>query len=1202
MKKSIFLESRRCVYFSDYTVGRITRSFIVFLAIFVLQVGVSFAQTVTIVKTNAKIVDIFKEIRKQTGFDFVYTSSQISNAHPVTINVKGVSLENALTACFKDQPLSYSIQNKTIVIKPKEAIQTPRSSTSPVTKIREISGQVSGPDGRPMPGVTVLSKELNVRTVTDRDGRYQIKVSDEKEATLIFSYIGMQSRQIAVTSLQNLNVTLTEIVKEMEEMVVTGYQVLKKSDVVGSVASIDAKDLNFNGINTLEQALQGKLAGVVVTSTSGMVGTKQNVRVRGTSTLIGTQEPIWVVDGIIQEDPLPFKAQELNTAGGINTDNFDYLRNFVGNSIRWLNPNDIQDITILKDASATAIYGVRAANGVIVITTKKGQVGPPAIVYSTNLSMTESVDYDKLNLMNSKERVAVSREIYERGLTSPFVNNSIGYAGALNEYLYLKTISADEFNARVAKMETVNTDWFKLLFRKPFSMSHNLGISGGNSTTRYYSSFGYSENNGTAIGNDMQSITGNLSISTQLWKNLSFNVRLSASKNTTNGFYQISPYDYATKVNRAIPAYTDNGDYNFYKNSSGYLFNFLNERNETGNVNNVLTANGVLDVNYQILKNLRFQTLFSYNSSSTNGSAYATEKTEYVSRALRYAEYGIKASDPAYINSRLPVGGEYNEVVSANRTWGWRNSLSYNETFAKKHTIALMLGWESNSSQYDGYQSTDYGYLRDRGKSFATLPLTVTSQKTVNSLLTQSVPVVIDRRVNTMGLYLTSSYTYDNRYIVNVSVRNDRSNRFGQFTNEKFNPVWAGGVRWNIANEKWFETNNWLNGLSIRSSFGYQRNIAANVSPDLIIKIPTGAPANNTESFTGETLLTVRSLPYGDLRWENTLSLNFGVDWSLFKNKISGSFEYYTKKGRELITSLDVPTEYGVNSMLVNGGSMNNSGYEVTANFVPVRTRNFTWSVNLNTSKNTNKVTKVGPQLVSWQTAASGQLNAVGAPVSGFYAFKYTGINPANGEPTFDLSTTPGADPNNPTSFMQYMGKLDPDFTSGLGMNFRYKMLTLSSSFYLQVGGKRFLSPLYNYASTNSGLPTEYENLSRQILDRWTPSNPNGTVPALPNGTLAFVALPNKDQRATNNLYTFYNYSTDRVVSATSLRCNNINLSYSLPESIIKKLKCKNIALGGGVSNPFAINSSDFRGLDPEVATGGQPRTRTYTFNLNLSF
>ncbi|MGF1926083.1 MAG: SusC/RagA family TonB-linked outer membrane protein, partial [Bacteroidia bacterium] len=314
-------------------------------------------------------------------------------------------------------------------------------------------------------------------------------------------------------------------------------------------------------------------------------------------------------------------------------------------------------------------------------------------------------------------------------------------------------------------------------------------------------------------------------------------------------------------------------------------------------------------------------------------------------------------------------------------------------------------------------------------------------------------------------------------------------------------------------------------------------------------------------------------------------------------SKVQGSFEYYMKRGRELITALNVPQEYGVTNMLVNGGTMINKGYEVAASFVPVRSKKFVWNVTLNTSKNINTITKVGSQVASWSTAAAGALNKIGKPVSGFYAFKYTGIDQTNGYPKIDLSVAPGADPKDPTSFMTYVGKIDPDFTSGLGMNFRFKMLTLNTGFYLQVGGKKFLAPLYKL--TNN-LPTEYQNLSRQVLDRWTPTNSSSTTPGLPDSAVPTITLPNGSGIG-SNVYEMYNYSTDRVVSATTLRCNNINMSYSLPASVTKRLKSKNINIGAGVSNPFAINSRDFKGLDAEVAMGSQPRTSAYTINLNLS-
>ncbi|MFR7809078.1 MAG: TonB-dependent receptor plug domain-containing protein [Butyricimonas faecihominis] len=244
--------------------------------------------------------------------------------------------------------------------------------------------------------------------------------------SLIVSFIGMQTEYLKLEKDKlEYTVVMKEDVTQLGEVVVTGYQEFDKTRMAGSVSSIKAEDLHFSGTNTLEQALQGRLPGVVITNTSGLVGVRQKTRVRGTSTLLGSQEPIWVVDGIIQEDPLPFDAQTFNSVGEINSDNFDYIRNFVGSSISWLNPSDIESITVLKDASSTAIYGVRAANGVIVIKTKRGKTGAASISYSASLNVAEQVTYDKLELMNSKERVAVSREIFQRGLTASWTNNNI---------------------------------------------------------------------------------------------------------------------------------------------------------------------------------------------------------------------------------------------------------------------------------------------------------------------------------------------------------------------------------------------------------------------------------------------------------------------------------------------------------------------------------------------------------------------------------------------------------------------------------------------------------------------------------------------------------------------------------------------------------------------------------------------------------
>ncbi|BAV05376.1 SusC/RagA family TonB-linked outer membrane protein [Filimonas lacunae] len=1172
------------------------------------------AQTVTLSKKEVSLKELFAEIKQQTGYVVFYNKNLLAEGKPVSVSATNMPLEQFLGVALKGQSFTFRIEDKTILLVRKQEQHTNNYAgvleelpLAAAPEDHEIKGYITDTAGYALSGVSVSVRGKNKITSTDVKGRFVIEALPGD--VLVITLIGHETVNYQVVNgVHSVTLKLVPKVDNLSDVVLevnTGYQILSKSSFIGSAATVSGKSLYLNGVNTLEQALQGKLAGVVIQNTSGLTGVRQRTVVRGVSTLSGSQDPVWVVDGIIQQDPLPFKAQELNTSGGITKDNFDYIRNFVGNSINWLNPNDIEDITVLKDAAATAIYGVKAANGVIVITTKRGRSGPANINYSTSFSVTDKVNYNKLNMMSSKERVAVSREIYSRGLIASSAGNDIGYAGALNDYLYKKTISAEEFDAKVAAMEAQNTDWFDILFRKPFSTNHTISISGGSNNTSYYTSLGYNTSAGTAIGNDTKGYSANVSVMSRISNKLTISSRLSASSKRTNGFYQFDAYGYASTINRILPAYNADGSLAYYKSTKGYLYNAVNERDNTGNTNKVLSANAVLEANYEIIPGLKFQTLFSYNSISTNGETYATERSNYVASTLRYSDYGtVKATDAAYAGSRLPSGGELNEMTSTSNAWNWRNSISYSKVFRQKHVIGFMFGHELQSSRYNGFQVTQYGYLPDRGKSFAYVPVTVTNSgiSSANSLLTPANinPKVTDNLSNNMGMYLTGSYSYDNRYVANFSVRTDRSNRFGQFTNEKFNPVYAGGVRWNIANEKWFQSSYWLTTLSARASVGYQRNIAAGASPDLIVKLSSNA--DNTpavDPYTGDYLLTISKLPYGDLRWEQNLSVNLGLDLSLFNNKVQVSAEYYTKRGKDMITSLNVPVEYGVASMLVNGGSMNNTGYELTAAFVPVRTKNFTWSMSVNTSKNTNKVTKVGvSQLNTYQTAVSGNLLKDGAAVTGFYAFRYKGIDQTNGQPMIDLSYKQGADVvNDPTTYMQYMGKADPDFTSGIGMNFRYKMFTLGTSFYLQLGGKKFLAPLY---TTVNDLPSEYQNLSRNILDRWVPGSSNATVPGLPDKSVANVLLPNGKTYV--NPYEMYNNSTDRVVNASNLRCNNINLTYMLNSKVARKIFCKTVNIGAGVSNVFSINSKGFRGIDPEVATGGQPRTRTYSCNINVSF
>lgn len=1151
-----------------------------------------------------KLSEAFRKIEKASGWKFVFNYDDMAN-YKANGNFSKKNIREILDVLLQGKPIRYEINASGIVV-----ITAVRASKS---KMRMVSGRVTDVDRIPLAGVNVQVAGEPIRSITDEEGNFSIQVPEQAAFTLLYSFMGMKGREQYYNSSFSglfLNpVMLSEDSRTLNEVVVTGYQTIDKTRIAGAVSSVSGKDLYINGVNTIEQSLQGLLPGVVITNTSGLTGVRQETRVRGTSSLMGSKEPIWVVDDVIQEDPLPFNSQTFNSIGEINNDNFDYIRNYVGNSISWLNPNNIESITVLKDASATAIYGVRAANGVIVIKTKRPKEGTPSVSYSTSFSVGERVTSDKLNMMNSKDRIDVSREIFDRGLVANWTNNTIGFAGLMSQYVN-KTITYDELNAQIAKLETTNTDWFKILFRNPVSQSHSVSIGGGNQTTRFNASLGYNSNQGTAIGNDLNGISGQMSVDVAITPKLRVNLSLSGNQTTTNGFYQVNPYSYASTTTRALPAYADNGDLYLYAkqsyasntdqySSTGYLYNIINERDNTGSQNKLLSVKGSVNVNYSITKSIKLQTLFSGGSSATTGYSYATEQTEYIAKIRGYNYGAYTAVDDGYKKSILPRGGEYNSLSTTSTNWNWRNTASFDKIINKVHAITTMIGMDIASMKNYGFTSTQYGYLRDRGESFATVPSTYgTTTLSPNTIFnTKYTRQITNKVTNSVGAYLTLNYAYDNRYVVNLSVRTDASNRFGRTTNENFNPVWAGGLRWNAAKEKWFTNNKYVADLSFRASFGYQRNMASGYSPNLIVKIPSGASSQSVDINTGEDLLTISNLPYENLRWEKTLSSNFGTDMALFDSRVRFSFDYYQKIGKDMIVTLQVPEEYGVTNIPVNGGSMKNTGYEVSVGLTPVRTKDFTWNLTLNSSKNFNKITRVGIQNPTWRTAAGGGLYKEGYEATAFWAFRYKGIDQTNGYPIIDLTVKDGVDPKtDPTAYMEYAGSSMPDFTGSINTSFRYKNFSLSSSFYLQLGGKKFLSPSYK----TTLLPSEYENLSADLNQRWRPGDTNATFPGLPDANLKAIAIAGTSNYA--NVYKMYDYSLARVVSASTLRCNSISLNYSLPTSLASKFYCKSLSLGAGVSQPFAIVSKDFKGRDAEVATGAQPRTRTYSFRLNVSF
>ena len=1133
------------------------------------------------VSLNMKEVTVkmlLDEIQRQTDLHFIFNTEQTNSLGKVSIEVRNESVEAVLIRLFEGTDLTYSFRGNIIVVKRRE-------DTRGQQEMLKITGKVVDEKKQVLPGVTVKLEGTTVGTATNTKGEFSLMLP-VREGFLEFSFVGFKSKKVRFTEKSDtLLVVLVEDLKQIEEVVVTGYQVIKEKAMAGSYSKVKAEDLIMTGNETIESMLQGKIPGMMVTHTSGLTGTRQKVRVRGTSTLVGNADPVWVVDGIIQEDNLPFEAESL---AAISDDNLDMMKEFIGGAVSWLNPNDIEDITVLKDASATAIYGVKAANGVILITTKKGERGRLSVNYSGNFSMSQRLNYNRMEIMNSKDRVALSREAFERG--AQVSDERIGYIGLALAYSR-REISLDEFHKGVKKFETANTDWFDILYRTPFSQSHSLSFSGGNEDATYRASFGYRNQKNTAKGNEQESYTGNLNMTTIFWKQLTLTASLSGNHTETIAFASgVDPYNYAINTSRTIPCY-DEGQLYYYENGMA-KYNILNELENSGNKNSSKSINLNLNARWRVYEDLTISATLGGASSSSFAETWFSERSHKIT-AIRGYEYGeFTVTDNEYKKSKLPYGGMLTVSESRNFNYTARIQAEFVKLCNGVHAVNLVAGFETRSNQYKGFSQTNWGYMPDRGKSFTNVPLNYGITLVENTEYARTIPSVTDRLSNYISYYMSGGYMYDNRYSINFSVRGDASNRFGGST--KFQPVWSGGLRWNVTDEHWMEGQNLVNNLSFSATFGYQGNVAENVSPDFIAKM------GSVDSKTGEWKMTWSQLPNPDLKPEKTLSVNLGVNFAFLKSKLTGTFNWYYKKTTDVITTAKIPYENGTTSMALNDGDVKNKGWDLAFSVVPVRTKNFMWSLGTSFSGNDNTVNSKLESTKDWKKAAAGTLNKKGYPVGSFWAFRFTGLNPEHGAPMFDFSradTRQAAE--DATEYMAYMGTIEPTFTVGINMIFRWKRFSFPLNFYVSRGNYTFLNSPY---TSGHRMMSEYRNASTQLNKRWrNPGDEKHTdIPSIPTGDNSHPLRPFGNGTGVYPLDAWAK-SDVRVVNAWYIRFNDFKFSYSLPDGWIRSF-AKNMTVSFTATNPLQIKSKDFKGRDPEVALGQQPRSQNFSLGVNLSF
>lgn len=1152
--------------------------------------------------------EAFQSIKKVTGYEFVYNKNILSgiSGRSVTGSFHDRELGQILDNVVSEQlGLSYEIVDKSIILS--------RPVTTRKTAGSGITGHVVDQNGEALPGASVwLKNSPKTATATDADGHFRLPGGQTNTAVVI-SYIGMKRKEVNWKG-RPLDIVMEDDENQLDDVVVTGYQVIDKRASTSAITSIKAEDILRPDALSIDQMLEGQVPDLMYMSNSGESAAAPKIRIRGTSSIIGNREPLWVVDGIVVKDPVPISPDELNDP--------DYV-NRLGNAISGLNPQDIERLDVLKDASATALYGTKAANGVIVITTKRGKEGAPQIRYTNNFTWKRRPRYtDKsVDVLNSKERIALSKQLFNDHYVYDSDNALVGFEYLMNE-LYNGRINQSEFDRQLAWYETVNTDWFDLITHDSFSQAHTLNLSGGGSRSSYYASLGFTDDDDIVKGtkNKRYNAMINLDVNFAKWLTAAFSLKGSVSDRS---YYQssIAPLQYAYRASRAIPAYTDDGHYYYYEQHEyqGYShkYNILNELEHSGVDQNGNQLSFDANFRFNITDWLSANAIFSYTASNTTINSLWGAETYYASK-LRGCDYGEEVPE----ESAMPQGGEYSHSSTDLRSWTARLQLDWNKYFNDDiHNFSGGIGFEASSDNYKGYSSLSRGYFPDRGMSFAS-GIDLTKYTNYASWLASNVPTLTNRKDNVLSAYITASYNWKRLIFVNANARVDGSNSFGDRANDKLLPIWSVSASFDAAQLDFFKQFTWLDYFSIKGSYGYQGNMLSDQSPVMIIR------KEPFDEFYGEYVSSVERNPNPDLRWEKTTSYNLGFEWGFFNRKLQLDASVYWKRTKDAFMSKTISTVNGYESYIVNGGDIDNDGYSVGITVRPIDTRDWQWSISTNFSRAINRIkTLPAGEQYELDDFLNGNAVVKGEPIGTFYSYKFLGLSPVDGGPMFDDWFDHTEDLKGMSKYETYTsvltatGSREPIMSGNLSSMLRWKNLRLNVNFTYSLGAKTRMFGMYGAGTTSNGVYAHAgqikseNNLSRDYLDRWLkPGDELHTnIPAIIGQTHPsyykylnhWSSMMDEIQTIADSYWDMYDYSDLRVASADYLKLSTLSLSYDFPKNLLRPWGCKRLELTATGTNLFTICDSRLKGQTPTQGgfTTIQLSDRPgFSFGLNVTF
>ena len=1075
-----------------------------------------------------------------------------------------------------------------------------------------FSGRVVDSDGLGVIGAGVVCSGRPDRgTVCDEDGSFRLEVPKGISKVEI-SALGMQS---VVYDLENSAVKDALIVLEYEstmldQVVVTGYAQTTVKRITGSVGILSSDSFKDKPLASVSSLMQGEVAGVQVQAVSGQPGTQSRIRIRGTNNLSGSSNPLWVVDGVPLQNESPNLSSEEMAAGA-----FD---NIFISGIGGINPNDIESITILKDAAAAAIYGSRAANGVIVVTTKRGSEGRLKLSYSNNFTWSFRPQRN-LELMDSGEKIAWEQELWDE-----FAADRYAAAQSDNTVIYPVVgivgqvrAGCGQFagwdkarqDAYLQELASSTTDWYGELFRNAFSHNHHLSLSGGSDKAAYYISLGYNDDNGMLINNRYQryNVNSSLTLTPARWIKLDIGNDFSRQSSKSPDSY-VDAFKYAYFANPYEKVRNEDGSWaadNTYF-SLGYYngrgveevmpldgFNILKELelNSTTTVNISNTLRAQADI--RILEVLKFVGLlsWSYSDNSTDKIVDASTYTAFRDR-LGYDD-----------KSQTKLYGSITQNRGKRSSYVARGHFAWNQSFGR-HTLNVIAGAELRGSDSNTVYSKRYNYN----------PITGTSSMPSISGPTDEWVKEVERlsgeyftRSRYASFYASADYFLGKTIVLNASVRTDGSSNFG--SERQFNPTWSAGAAWHLGEEKWMQRQRVLSHATLRAAYGFTGDVNTSAPHYLVMQyaLQEYRYVNGKSYMMG----SIPTAPNPDLGWEKTRDAKLGIDLGFLKDRLCLQAETYYRLSTDVVTSSRVASTSGYTYIYYNSADLMNSGVEFTLNGKIVRSRDWNVGASLNFAYNYNKVLSYKP---ASSTITAKDRYVEGYPVGAIISGRYEGIDPVSGLYNFrlrpDAEVLTPSDLNDPDNYRWYLGTTIAPFTGGFNVNASWKLLRLSVSGVYSFGNKvyemidspaSYLNARHDGVSTESvqsqysDLYSNHLNVRRDRTSRWTESNSSGTLyPRIYDcyGTRYNFAQTNPmDWNIVNAIY---------LKDVSYLRIKSIVLSCELPQAWLEKIRMEKICFNLSLNNMITISSYD--GMDPEVPGATYPTTRSVSLGVSLGF